>query len=149
MNINQVSTKDKFIQALKFFAFSASAGIIQLASFTLLNELIKWSYWPSYLISLTLSVIWNFTFNRKFTFKSAKNIPIAMALVFAFYLVFTPISTLAGNALSNAGWNEYLILALTMIVNVVTELLYNQFVVYRKDINTATKDQSDTQTTSK
>lgn len=145
MKINEVSTKDKFIQALKFLCFSASAAVIQVGSFALLNELVQWSYWPSYLISLVLSVIWNFTFNRKFTFKSAKNIPIAMALVFAYYVVFTPLSTLWGDALTlSAGWNEYLVLTLTMIVNFVTELLYNQFVVYRKDINTAVSKNDDT-----
>lgn len=141
MDIKDVSTKDKWIQTLKFGLFSASAGVIQISSFTLLNELVHWSYWPSYLISLILSVIWNFTFNRKFTFKSAKNVPIAMLLVFAYYLVFTPLSTWWGSALTNgAHWNEYLVLAITMIINFVTELLYNQFVVYRKDMNTAVKD---------
>lgn len=143
MEIKEISTKEKLVQALKFFCFSVSAGVIQIGSFTLLSEVAKLYYWPSYLISLILSVIWNFTFNRKFTFKSAKNVPTAMALVFAYYVVFTPLSTIGGNALTNfAGWNEYLVLALTMVVNFVTELLYNQFVVYRKDINTA-KPKSD------
>lgn len=138
MEIKDISTKEKFVQVLKFFCFSISAGIVQIVTFTLLNELAKFPYWPSYLTSLILSVLWNFTFNRKFTFKSAKNIPTAMALVFAYYVVFTPLSTLWGDALTKtAGWNEYLVLALTMVINFVTELLYNQFVVYRKDMNTA------------
>lgn len=123
------------LRALKFLFFSLSAGIIQILSFTLLNELIKWSYWPSYVISLTLSVLWNFTLNRKFTFKSAANIPIAMLEVFGYYLVFTPLTTLGGNALTGAGWNEYIVLTITMILNFVTEYLFCKFVVYRNKMD--------------
>lgn len=125
----------EILRALKFLFFSLSAGIIQILSFTLLNELIKWSYWPSYVISLTLSVLWNFTLNRKFTFKSAANIPIAMLEVFGYYLVFTPLTTLGGNALTGAGWNEYIVLAITMILNFVTEYLFCKFVVYRNKMD--------------
>ncbi len=128
-----ISEKKKtMFQAIKFFLFSVSAGIIQIAVFTLLNELIKLSYWPAYLIALVCSVVWNFTFNRKITFKSANNIPIAMAKVFAYYLVFTPLSTWWGDALERVGWNEYIILGLTMIVNFVTEFLYCKFFVFRE-----------------
>ena len=67
------------LRAIKFVLFSTSAGIIQMGSFALLNELSGWSYWPCYLISLVLSVLWNFTLNRRFTFQSASNVPIAMA----------------------------------------------------------------------
>ena len=127
------SEKHKTVfQAIKFVLFSISAGIVQIAIFTLLNELIKWSYWPSYLIALVCSVLWNFTFNRKFTFKSANNIPIAMLKVFAYYLVFTPLSTLWGDGLESAGWNEYIILGFTMIINFVTEFLYCKFVVFKE-----------------
>lgn len=131
--------KDEVVRMLKFLFFSISAGVIQIGSFTLLNELVKWSYWPSYLISLTLSVLWNFTLNRKFTFKSAANIPLAMLKVFGFYLVFTPLSTLGGDALTNAGWNEYLVLGITMVLNFVLEYLFCKFFVYKDNINTATK----------
>lgn len=124
--------KESAVQALKFFLFSCSAGAIQVGAFTLLNELMHWRYWPSYLIALTLSVLWNFTFNRKFTFKSANNVPIAMLKVIGYYAVFTPLSTLWGDALERVGWNEYIILALTMIVNLVTEFLFDKFVVFRK-----------------
>lgn len=124
-------SQKEILRALKFLLFSISAGAIQLVSFTLLNELIKWSYWPSYLISLTLSVLWNFTLNRKYTFKSATNVPIAMLEVFGYYLVFTPLSTLGGNALNKAGWNEYIVLAITMVLNFVTEFLFCKYVVYR------------------
>ena len=122
-----MKNKETIFQALKFLCFSISAGVIQMGSFSLLNELIKWAYWPSYLISLTLSVLWNFTFNRRYTFKSANNVPKAMFLVFAYYLVFTPISTWWGQAMADAKINEYIVLAFTMIVNFVTEFLYQKF----------------------
>lgn len=136
--------KGEFLRAVKFLLFSISAGLIQIGSFTLLNELARWSYWPSYLISLTLSVLWNFTLNRKFTFKSAANVPIAMLLVFAYYMVFTPLSTIGGNALTKAGWNEYIVLAITMVLNFVTEFLFCRFVVYRGKVDQTTKPQPPT-----
>ncbi len=132
----KLKRKNNIIRIIKFVLFSASAGLIQIASFTLLNEVAKLLYWPAYLISLVLSVIWNFTFNRKFTFKSANNVPIAMLKVAIYYAVFTPLSTWGGNALKNIGWNEYLVLAISMVLNLVTEFLYNQYVVYRKSMNT-------------
>ena len=123
-------------QMLKFTLFSISAGIIQVSSFALLNELLKMRYWPAYLISLLLSVIWNFTFNRKFTFKAAVNVPLAMSKVLSFYLIFTPLSTILGNYAEVAGINEYIILAVTMISNFVLEFLFCKFVVYRNNENT-------------
>ena len=135
-NKKTLSKKENFYQVAKFVGFSISAGVIQIATFTLLNELIKWSYWPSYLIALTLSVLWNFTLNREFTFKSANNVPVAMLLVGAYYLVFTPLSTWWGEALTNVGWNEYLVLFITMVINMSTEFLFCRFVVYRNSINT-------------
>ena len=89
-------------RAFKFLLFSISAGAIQIISFTLLTELTGWTYRPRYLISLVLSVLWNFTFNRKFTFKSAANVPVAMLKVLAYYAVFTPLSTMLGNYLTGA-----------------------------------------------
>jgi len=124
--------KQTFIQVLKYTLIAASAGLIQVLSFTLFDEVLKMPYWPSYLISLTLSVIWNFTFNRKYTFKSANNVPKAMFLVFLYYLVFTPLSTWWGHALTNAGWNDFLVLALTMIINFITEFLFQKFVVFKE-----------------
>lgn len=127
------------IRFLKFVLFSISAGLIQIVSFTIMNEVVKMKYWPAYLIALTLSVVWNFTINRKFTFKSASNVPVAMAKVAAFYVVFTPLSTWWGNALDNLGVNEYLILIGTMVINFVTEFLFQRFVVFRNSIDTAKK----------
>ncbi len=128
--------KNTVWQAVKFTLFSISAGIIQVGSFTILNELVKLPYWPAYLISLILSVVWNFTFNRRYTFKSAANVPVAMAKVFGFYLVFTPLSTWLGAVAEGAGINEYIVLAVTMIANFVLEFLFCKFVVYRNQENT-------------
>ena len=123
---------------LRFVLFSASAGIIEIGSFALLNELLDWPYWPSYLIALVLSVLWNFTLNRKFTFRSAANVPRAMLLVAAYYAVFTPATTLLGNYLAeNLGWNEYLVTGINMLLNVTTEFLWQKYVVYRRQIDTA------------
>lgn len=124
------------IQVLKFVLFSISAGIIETGVFTLLKIVTSWTYWPNYLIALVLSVIWNFTLNREFTFKSANNVPLAMGKVLGFYCVFTPLSTWWGNCLSTAGWNDYLILFGTMAVNLTTEFLYDRFFVFRNSMNT-------------
>ena len=129
--------KKETIRIIKFVFFSISAGLIEIISFTLLNELIKWPYWPCYLIALVLSVLWNFTLNRAFTFHSANNVPVAMMKVAAFYCVFTPVTTIGGNYLAeNLGWNEYLVTLLNMLLNFVTEYLYDRFVVFGASIDT-------------
>lgn len=130
------SRRQELLRALKFLLFSISAGLIQIGSFTLLKEAAGLVYWQSYLISLVLSVLWNFTFNRRYTFQSAANIPKAMALVALYYCVFIPLSTWAGHRLTEAGVNEYLVEAGTMIVNFVTEFLYQRFFVFKNSINT-------------
>ena len=135
------AARAELVRTVKFVLFSASAGIIQVASFALLNELLHLNYWVSYLISLTLSVLWNFTLNRKFTFKSAANVPIAMLKVAGFYLVFTPLSTWWTAALTEPAygimWNEYLVLAITMLTNFITEYLFDRFLVFGNSIDTA------------
>jgi len=128
--------KNSALQMLKFTLFSISAGIVQVGSFTVLNELFKWRYWPAYLLSLILSIVWNFTFNRRYTFKSAANIPIAMAKLFGFYTVFTPLSTWLGHVAETAGVNDYIILAVTMLSNFILEFLFCKLVVYRNQENT-------------
>lgn len=139
--MNNSGAKTELLRTLKFTLFSVSAGIIQVLSFTLLNELLDIRYWVAYLVSLVLSVLWNFTLNRKYTFKSASNVPIAMLKVAVFYLVFTPLSTWWTAALTEPAygicWNEYVVLALTMIVNFVTEYLYDRFFVFGKSLDTA------------
>ena len=66
-----------------------------------------------------------------------------MLLVFIFYLVFTPLSIWWGVVLTNIGWNEYLVLGLTMIANFALEFLWTRYVVYRKSINTATNSKQE------
>lgn len=133
-----MKSKGSVLQAVKFTLFSASAGIIQVGSFALLSLFIK-TYWITYLISLVLSILWNFTLNRRYTFKSAANVPVAMAKVFGFYLVFTPLSTVLGNLAEGAGVNDYIVLAVTMISNFVLEFLFCKLFVYRGKENTLKK----------
>ena len=150
----EMGKKQNALQAIKFALFSASAGIIQVGSFTLLNEVVvpniniqneavmkilSSEYGVCYLIALILSVIWNFTFNRKFPFKSATNIPVAMLKIFGFYCVFTPVSTIVGEmVMRNTTWEfaEYIVLAVTMMTNMITEFLFCRFVVYKDSMNT-------------
>ena len=135
-----MNKRQEALRAVKFALFAVSAGLIQIGSFTLFNEIFHWSYWVCYLLSLVLSVLWNFTLNRKYTFRSAANVPVAMAKVAAYYAVFTPLSTLLGNWLvGTLGWNEYLVTALNMILNFVTEFLYQRWFVFGKSIDTAKK----------
>ncbi len=127
----------ELLRTIKFALLSVSAGVIEIAVFSLLNELIKWPYWPCYLIALICSVVWNFTLNRRYTFQSANNVPLAMLKVFAFYCVFTPVTTILGNYLAEScGWNEYLVTGLNMALNLVTEYLYDRFYVFKDSIDT-------------
>lgn len=133
--------KKEFIRMSKFLIFSISAGVIEAAVFALLNELTELPYWPCYLSALILSVVWNFTLNRQFTFKAANNIPVAMAKVATFYVIFTPITTIGGNYLvETIGWNEYLVTAMNMVLNFATEYVYDRFFVFGKMIDTKVKD---------
>ena len=131
----KLSRKQQFIQFLKFLAFSLSAGVIQLLSFELLytwTACLPW--WPSYLISIVLSVLWNFTFNRKFTFKSASNVPLAMTLVLIYYCAFVPLSVFGGDALEGIGWNGTLVTFLMMVINFITEFFWDKYIVFNDKI---------------
>lgn len=133
----KLSTKENVLQTVKFALFSVSAGVIQITTYTLFFEVCHFREWVAYLVSLVLSVLWNFTFNRKFTFKSAANVPIAMLKVAAYYCVFTPISTwFTKYATADLLWNNYLVEAICMVTNFVTEFLFDRFVVFRNSINT-------------
>lgn len=131
----------EIVRGIKFFFFSVSAGIIEMSAFALLNEVFHLDYWVSYLVALVLSVLWNFTLNRKFTFQSAANVPIAMLKVFAYYCVFTPASTYLEHFLTSIGWNEYLVTLINMVINLVTEFLYQRFFVFGKSIDTNGKQE--------
>ena len=133
-------SKKELLRTIKFTLFSISAGVIQVLADLLFNEVVGLVPWLSYLISLILSVLWNFTLNRKYTFQSANNVPIAMLKVAAFYVVFTPLSTWWTALFTETLlWNEYVVLAFTMITNFVTEYLYDRFFVFGKSIDTAAK----------
>lgn len=142
--------KKEWLRVLKFTLFSLSAGIIQILTDTLLLEVAGFGEmglaWLAYLVALTASVVWNFTFNRKFTFKSANNVPVAMLKVVGYYLVFTPLSTWWTNYfVETVGINEYVVLAATMAINFVTEFLFDKFVVFRgsEDTNDVAQKQAE------
>lgn len=129
--------KTELWRSAKFLLFSCSAGVIELGSFALFNEVLRWPYWASYLLALVLSVLWNFTCNRRYTFRSTEKVSRAMTLVFLYYCAFTPLSTLLEHGLAGVlGWNEYLVTGINMVLNFVTEFLYQRFVVYRNSLDT-------------
>jgi putative flippase GtrA len=126
----------ELLRFIKFTFFSISAGAIELGAFAVFNEWMCLPYWLSYLVALLLSVLWNFTLNRKFTFKSTANIPAAMLKVFLYYCAFIPISTFLEHYLTSIGWNEYLVTIINMLLNFATEFLFQRFMVYRTSIDT-------------
>ena len=145
----KLTKRQTIVQVAKFVAFSMGAGIIQIVSYTLIHEISGWAHWKCYLPSLILSVLYNFTVNRRYTFKSATNVPIAMLKVAFYYCIFTPISTYLGNLAETAGINNYIIQAVTMECNLVTEFLVCRFWVYRNSINTnklAEKEKTESKT---
>lgn len=139
--------RKELIRGIKFVLFSASAGLIEFGSFALLDGFTGWQYWPKYLIALVLSVLWNFTLNRKFTFRSAGNVPLAMLKVAGYYAVFTPLSTLFGNYLAETlGWNDLIVTIINMAANLITEYFFDRYVVFGKtiDTNVTGKKEADT-----
>ena len=131
--MEEKNKKKEVWRAVKFALFSASAGIIETVSMILCEEVIKIpAHYVCYTIALVLSVLWNFTFNRKFTFQSAANVPKAMLLVFLFYIPFAPFTIWLEHILADVnGWNEYLVLAINMALNLSLEYLWDSKVVYK------------------
>lgn len=130
------NAKKELLRTVKYFLLASSAGVVEMGSFTLLTEFSQFDYWIRYLIALVLSVIWNFALNRRFTFKSNNNIPVAISKVFLYYSIFTPVSTFGGNYLVDVlNWNDYLVTAMNLIINGVTEYLYQRFYVFGKSID--------------
>ena len=139
-----MKNKKEIFRKIKFTLFSISAGLIEIGLFTLLNEFTNWGYWACYLIALVASVVWNFTLNREFTFKSTANVPVAMFKVFIFYLIFTPVSTILGNYLvDKLNWNEYLVTGLNMLCNFILEYLYDEYIVFKGTIDTKKTSKKD------
>ena len=126
----------ELLRFIKFVFFSISAGLIEFISFTILHEFTNLKYWPCYLIALILSVLWNFTLNRKYTFKSSNNVSIAMLKVLIYYLIFTPLSTWFGSFLVNKGFNEYLVTIINMLLNFITEFIYQRYYVFKSSLDT-------------
>ena len=132
--------KKELIRKIKFTLFSISAGVIEIVLFTILEKFTNFSYWLCYLPALIASILWNFTLNREYTFKSAVNVPKAIFLVFLFYLVFTPVSTILGNYLAeNLGWNDFIVTGLNMLANFILEYLYDMYIVFRGNIDNKKK----------
>ncbi|MBO4466191.1 MAG: GtrA family protein [Bacteroidales bacterium] len=127
---------NEYLRFFKYTLLSASAGLLEFGSFALFNEVFHWHYWVSYLIALVLSVIWNFTINRKLTFKSTNNVPVAMLKVFGYYCVFTPVSTWLEQYLAgNLWWNEYWVTIINLVFNLATEYTFQRLVVYGKNVD--------------
>ena len=152
--LTKVEKRKEAFRAVKFTLFSISAGVIEFVSFTLLTlipalnpSINKSIYWIPALISLVLSVLWNFTFNRKFTFQSATNVPIAMIKTLAYYIVFAPLSIWLAQMylIDQLGWNEFGVKAIVMITNFITEFLYQRFFVFGKSIDTNVKNNENSQ----
>lgn len=145
----KAETKKEILRTIKYTLIAMSAGIIQFGLTALFNG-IHLNNGLSYFIALVASVIWNFTINRKYTFKSANNVPKAMLLVFLYYLVFTPLSLLfvayLGDGIIIAedvyviknflGWHWLIGFAINIFINFVTEFLFQKFVVFRNSIDT-------------
>lgn len=144
----KMTKKQQFLQFLKFTGFSASAGIIQFTVITLLYDV--WfkpleyygmgednAYVVAFLIGLTLSVIWNFTFNRKFTFKDAHNIKLAMGLVILYNCIIVVPLSLGGRELIKIWGADYdmLVTVISLLFNFATEYFWDRFVVFNKKSN--------------
>ena len=136
--------REAMTRTVKFVLFSISAGVIEMASFALLDALKVFDPTVCSIIALVLSVIWNFTLNREFTFRAANNVPVAMLKVAAYYAVFTPLVSgmFFDYLVKTCGWNDILAKALTMVINFVTEYLYDRFVVFGKSIDTNKRAQA-------
>lgn len=134
--------KNSFLRIVKYLLVARSAGIIEFGTFTLLTLMGVWPYWPCYLIALVFSVLWNFTLNRKYTFRSTANVPVAMFKVAVYYAIFTPLTTIGGNYLAESmGWNDFLVTIMNMLLNCLTEYLYQRYVVFGKTIDTRVDSQ--------
>lgn len=138
--------KTEILRAVKYACVALSAGVIQVAATFLLNGFVfkgEDNYYICYLIGLVLSVIWNFTLNRRYTFNAANKIAPAMVKVACYYLVFTPLSTWWVDALVNADfWGipvtvvEVIVQIGTMLVNLITEYIFQRLFVFGKAIDT-------------
>lgn len=150
--------KKEMLRTLKYVLVAASAGLIQFGSTAILSLI-----WPVekftngpvlfYLIGLVLSVIWNLTINRKYTFKSANNMGIAILWTVGFYIIFTPASLLLQGWLTNGvmiegstlvlahylGWHTLIGTIINMVLNLGLEYPFQRFIVFRNSIDQTEK----------
>lgn len=141
------------MQFIKYALCAASAGIIQIVLFSILQAVIPSNGKTIHFIvedmdlvtfiattvALCASILWNFTFNRKFTFKDAGNVPKAMILAFLFYVPFYPfqtwyVHTIKSLLVEAIGTDGAGIIAegTVMIINFALEFMWQKFVVFRK-----------------
>ena len=141
------------MQFIKYALCAASAGIIQIVLFSILQAVIPSNGKTIHFIvedmdlvtfiattvALCASILWNFTFNRKFTFKDAGNVPKAMILAFLFYVPFYPfqtwyVHTIKSFLVEAIGTDGAGIIAegSVMIINFALEFMWQKFVVFRK-----------------
>lgn len=141
------------MQFIKYALCAASAGIIQIVLFSILQAVIPSNGKTIHFIvedmdlvtfiattvALCASILWNFTFNRKFTFKDAGNVPRAMILAFLFYVPFYPfqtwyVHTIKSLLVEAIGTDGAGIIAegSVMIINFALEFMWQKFVVFRK-----------------
>lgn len=134
MNPNK---KEELKRSVKFLVFSVGAGLIQIVSAMLLDKVFGVESHIAYLVGLILSILFNFTVNRRYTFKSASNVPIAMLKVAAFYLVFTPLSTwLVEYMVYTLHIDSFIADLCVMVLNFALEFPYQRFFVFRKTLDT-------------
>ncbi|MDO5025763.1 MAG: GtrA family protein [Trueperella sp.] len=118
------------LQAVKFTLLSGTAAVVEAGSYALFLALdlmpVSWAQ----AISVALSVLWNFTLNRKFTFKSTGNVPFAMLLVSLFYVAYIPISSVLAGLMDDAGMHPAVIKIIWLLINFVGEFIWWKYVVF-------------------
>lgn len=152
------------VQFIKYALCAASAGIIQIVLFSILQTVLpkdmgnihfivedmQLGTFIATTVALCASILWNFTFNRKFTFKDAGNVPLAMFLAFLFYVPFYPFQTWYVHTIKtllshhiNVDGAGIIAEASVMAINFALEFIWQKFVVFRKpkDKKTATTQQ--------
>lgn len=165
----KAARKKKAKRFLKYAIIAISGGLIQLTAYIILSDAIKldkhvsfdaiyqkqpWlteifydpdtgkTYGLSYFIAVSLSVIWNFTFNRKYTFKSASNVPKAMLLFVLYYAFSIPFNCWAIvqlNKLVVFPLSDKVILICIMLANGLPAFFYQRYVVFGRSLDTKHK----------
>lgn len=124
-----------FTNFYSFLYFSLGAGVIKLVSFLLLS-LIDSGHGAvlvlAEIVSVVLSGLFNFTWNRKFTFRSTNNIVPGMFLYGLYSLIATPAVASFIVDLTRRGWADWLAKAMKMALHFILDSLYCKFVIFRQ-----------------